>query len=157
MSATAPLAQTLTMTRLLRAPRARVFAAFASADMLGAWLCPVGFTCRAEADFRVGGRYVLTMRAPDGGESRVAGVYREIRAPERVVFTWAWDALGDNDYAGIETEVTVSLTARGDTTALEMIHRGLPDDAACRRHEWGWSGAFDNLANAVAAKEGGNE
>jgi len=146
----APLDQTavagseLRMSREFSASRERVFAAWTQASALGRWLCPQGFTIPSvAADVRVGGRYRIEMRGPDGSSHRVGGEFREVRPPDRLVFTWAWET--GNELAGVETEVTVELKEHGGKTLLNMIHRGLPSEAARRSHADGWGGAFANL------------
>ena len=47
------------------------------------------------------------MRAPDGTEHRLAGSYREIDPPARLVFTHAW--IDDDGRPGPETLVTVDV------------------------------------------------
>ena len=42
----------------------------------------------ASVDLRVGGRYRLSMTAPDGKTHVAVGVYREIERPLRLLFTW---------------------------------------------------------------------
>ena len=42
-------------------------------------------------DIRPGGAYRLCMRSPEGVDHWKRGVYREIVAPERIVFTFAWE------------------------------------------------------------------
>jgi uncharacterized protein YndB with AHSA1/START domain len=139
----------LRMQRVLPAPRERVFTALTRAEALRQWLCPEGFSVpAAQSDPRVGGRYRIEMRAPDGSMHRVGGVYREIRAPELLVFTWAWEP--ENDMAGVETTVRVELTADGSKTLMSMIHTGLPTPKARDNHAWGWTGAFNNLERLLA-------
>lgn len=139
----------LRLDRILPAPRGRVFAALTRAEALRQWLCPEGFSVpAAEADARVGGRYRIEMRAPDGSLHRVGGVYREIRPPELLVFTWAWEP--ENEMAGVETTVRVELAADGDKTRMSMVHTGLPTAKARDSHAWGWSSAFNNLERLVA-------
>ena len=139
----------LTMRRVFKAPRARVFTAFSSAEALQHWLSPAGYTCTAEADFRVGGRYAVTMRSPDNTLSTVRGVYRAIEPPERLVFSWRWDP--GRGFPDIESEVEIVLEARGGTTELTMTHRGLGSDEAGTRHSRGWTMSYDKLAAYVEA------
>jgi len=142
------------LSRNLRAPRVRVFEAFASAASLKQWLCPLAFTVpAAEADFRVGGRYRITMRGPDAKIHVVGGRYAEIRRPELVVFTWMWEP--DNELAGVETTVRVELEARGAETMLVMTHAGLPTEKARASHTDGWTSTWEHLAQVVegAGKE----
>ncbi|MGH6904258.1 MAG: SRPBCC domain-containing protein [Geminicoccaceae bacterium] len=51
-----------------------------------------GFTVPAcTMDVRAGGTWHTVMRAPEGKDHIVSGVYREIMPPERLVLTWAWE------------------------------------------------------------------
>ena len=59
------------------------------------------------------------MRAPDGEEHDVSGVYREVVANEKLVFTWAWkSSAGRRD----ESLVTVLFKPDGDGTLLTLTH-----------------------------------
>src|SRR4051812_13099739 len=89
--ATATTAQRseLTITRLLDAPRALVFAAWTEPARLAEWFGPRGFSIPSfEMDLRAGGAYRFCMRSPAGVDHWVRGVYREVVPPERLSFTW---------------------------------------------------------------------
>jgi uncharacterized protein YndB with AHSA1/START domain len=43
----------------------------------------------------VGGRYRIDMRGPSGNLYRIVGEYREVRPPERLVYTWRWEIAQD--------------------------------------------------------------
>ena len=74
-------------TRLVAAPRERVFAAFADPAQLVHWWGPKGFTNTIhQFDLRPGGAWHLTMRGPDGAEYHNQSVFSEIVPPERIVF-----------------------------------------------------------------------
>ena len=60
--------------------------------------------------FRPGGAYRLVMRSPEGTDHRKRGVYRRIDAPERVEFTFAWEAADGS--LGNETLITVTFEDR---------------------------------------------
>ena len=86
----------LTLTRTLNAPRSLVFKAWTDPKQLAQWWGPKGFTNPVcELDLRVNGEIRIDMRAPDGKVYPMAGAYREIVEPERLVFTAAaLDATG---------------------------------------------------------------
>src|SRR5581483_5094307 len=82
----------LTIKRRFNAPPAKVFAAWTDPEKIRAWMGPgeVGILL-VEADVRVGGRYRIVMQKPGDAEQHdVSGVYREVIANEKLVFTWAW-------------------------------------------------------------------
>ena len=77
----------LTITRVFDAPRDLVFKAWSEADRLAKWWGPKGFKLDvAKLDFRPGGSFHYCMTSADGNEMWGLFVYREIMAPERLVF-----------------------------------------------------------------------
>lgn len=135
----------LTLKRRLNAPPARVFDAWTDPQKLKAWFGPEGVECLlAEADARVGGRFRIVMRASDGEEHDVSGVYREVVANEKLVFSWAWRSTPER-----QSLVTVALKADGGGTLLTLTHEQFFDEAARDRHEHGWSGLLEKLAGYV--------
>ena len=104
------------VTRAFDAPRSLVFEAMTGCEHMKHWWGPRGFDlveCRI--DLRAGGAYRLVQRAPDGGIHPFSGVYREIAAPERVVFTQTYEPVADH-----EVLVTNTLTETGGRTALRQ-------------------------------------
>ncbi|MDB6165788.1 MAG: Activator of Hsp90 ATPase 1 family protein [Lacunisphaera sp.] len=74
-------------TRLLAAPRERVFAAFSDPAQLAQWWGPKGFTATVhEFDFRPGGQWRVTLHGPDGTDYPNDKEFLEISPPERIVF-----------------------------------------------------------------------
>jgi len=62
----APGSALIVQTRLIKAPRARVWAAWTDPAQLGQWWGPKGFSVTTELfEFRVGGHWVFTMHGPD--------------------------------------------------------------------------------------------
>jgi uncharacterized protein YndB with AHSA1/START domain len=77
----------LVVSRVIDAPRELVFAAWTSPDHLPRWYGPRGFSTTIHAmDVRVGGTTKLTMHGPDGTRYPNTLVYREVVAPERLVY-----------------------------------------------------------------------
>jgi uncharacterized protein YndB with AHSA1/START domain len=93
---------------------------------------------------RVGGRYRVIFRVPDGEQHDVSGVYREVVPKQKLVFTWAWISTPER-----ESLVTVALKRDGDGTLLTLTHEQFFDEPARDRHRSGWSGVLDNLESYV--------
>ena len=97
----------LRLSRSFAAPRERVFRAFTAPSQMVKWWGPKDWTVPAcTMDARAGGAWHTVMRSPEGKDHIVSGVYREVLPPERLIFTWAWEADGAR---GHETVVTIEL------------------------------------------------
>jgi uncharacterized protein YndB with AHSA1/START domain len=75
------------ISRLYDAPRGKVWQAWTEPARLKHWWGPRGFsvhTCKV--DLRPGGTFLYGMKAPDGADMWGKFVYREIKAPEKLVF-----------------------------------------------------------------------
>ncbi len=148
---TAAQSTDLAITRTIRAPRDKVFAAFVQPDLLSRWFGQRGAAVtQAMLDVRVGGRYRISMRPRSGETYTVGGEYREVRAPERLVFTWRWE--GEAMGAMGESLVTVTFAQHGDDTEVRVLHTGLPNAAARDAHAQGWNGGLSKLVDATNAR-----
>ena len=78
-----PAELTLHLTRLLPAPRPRVFGACTKPEELAKWWGPQGFTVPS-IDFapRVGSSYRIAMQPPDGELFHLAGEFRHVKTPK---------------------------------------------------------------------------
>jgi uncharacterized protein YndB with AHSA1/START domain len=73
-------------SRLLDAPRERVFEAFADPARLTHWWGPKGFTSTfREFDLRPGGHWRFVLHGPNGADYQNESVFVEIVKPERIV------------------------------------------------------------------------
>ena len=130
----------LTLKRRLKAPPAKVYAAWTQTDLLMRWFGPTAARMlRAEVDVRAGGRFRIAFVA-NGEEHDVSGLYREVVPNQKLVFTWAWRTTPER-----ESLVTVTLKPDGDGTLLTLMHEQLFDEATRDSHQQGWSGCLDNL------------
>jgi glutathione S-transferase len=138
----------LVLTRSIAAARARVYAAFLDPKLLAAWFAPRGYTVpEAKIDPVQEGGYRVTMRTFSGQQFAVAGCYRELSPPERLVFTWVWQ---DGPLAALgETLVTVTLREQGDRTEVELRHSGFPMPDARERHADGWNQCLNKLVDLL--------
>lgn len=132
----------LTLTRNLKAPVSKVFAAWTTGEALKRWFGPSDdmTIVVADVDVRVGGRYRIVMQEKSGEQHRIGGVYREIERDAKLVFTWAWESMPER-----ESLVTVLLSAVDGGTRLTLTHEQFADEPARDRHAQGWAGTFDRL------------
>jgi len=145
----------ITITRVFDAPRALVFEAWTDAAQLAQWWGPKGFTNPVcEIDVRVGGAIRVHMRSPDGQVYPMRGEFREIVAPERLVFTNI--AVDGADKPIIEGLTTVIFAERGGKTTMTLHTRGraVVDYAVgyLQGMEAGWTGSIDKLQTLLAKR-----
>jgi uncharacterized protein YndB with AHSA1/START domain len=139
--------------RRLRAAPDQVFAAFAKEELLSQWLSPspeIALTV-LEFDFRVGGAYRFAYDVPGKKTVIVVGSYQEIEPPSRIVFSWIIEP--PDEHAGIDSEVTITITPDGDGTELLIRHEKLMQPDAAERHSEGWRGAVNQLAALLDSQE----
>jgi uncharacterized protein YndB with AHSA1/START domain len=132
--------------RRIAAPRERVFQAWTTAEHLQRWFFPSvdgAAVPQAEVDLRVGGRYRITVHTPDGNvTAMVGGTYHEVQPPEKLVFSWAWEAPNPEQ---AETIVTVELHEIQGETELIVTHEHFPDPVVPERHTIGWNCSLERL------------
>ena len=95
MTATADATPTsdreLVLTRIIDAPRAKLFRAWTEPELMKQWFTPRPWTTPVvEVDVRPGGANLIVMRGPDGKDMPNRGVYLEVVKDERLVFTDAY-------------------------------------------------------------------
>lgn len=90
-------------TRLINAPRARVWEAFTDPDQLSQWWGPNGFTTTTESmEFKVGGVWKYMMHGPDGTDYPNKIIYDEIVVPEKLMYRHSDDG-GNLDVSFVST------------------------------------------------------
>jgi uncharacterized protein YndB with AHSA1/START domain len=140
----------LVIRRTLAAPRARVYAAWTEPEQMRKWAGPGEITVpELESDLRVGGAYRMVMQKPDGERLAVRGTYREVRAPERLSYTFRWEE--DSPEDEIDTLVTVEFYDLGEKTELVLTQERFRNEESRNNHALGWEASFDNLARIVEA------
>ena len=132
----------LKITRTYAAPREKVFRAWTDPEVMKKWFAPSDefVVPEVEIDAKVGGRYRIVMRAPDGEYHRVGGVYREYSPPAKLVFSWAWERTPEH-----ESLVTIEFKDLGKSTELTLTHEHFADEAARDKHQQGWNGCLERL------------
>jgi uncharacterized protein YndB with AHSA1/START domain len=138
----------LVLKRVFNAPRERVWKAWTDPRRLAQWWGPAGFTNPVcEADVRPGGAIRIDMRGPDGTVYPMTGVYREVVAPERLVF--AASALDEEGRPLFEVLNTVTFAKQGGKTLLtvraQVVNKTAGADAYLEGMEEGWGQSLVRL------------
>ncbi|BCK88258.1 hypothetical protein MIZ01_2060 [Sideroxyarcus emersonii] len=145
----------IVIKRVFDAPRELVWAAWTDSGHIMQWWGPAGFnneTC--ESDLRVGGRFHLEMRAPDGKVYPCIGTFREIVESERIVYEGE-AAEGHPCGAGIppRATVTVSFAEQAGKTLLTLHTRFASEErkqaASAARFVVSWEDALGRLADTL--------
>ena len=158
------------ISRMFDASRENVWRAWTERARLMQWFGPKGFKMpAAKIDFRPGGTFHYCMEAPNGDEMWGKFVYREIVAPERIVFVssfsdedgglrrhplspdWPLEMLSTIMFAEREGRTTVTVRWL-PLNATDAERRTFEDGRASM--EQGWSGTMDQLADYLARAQG---
>jgi uncharacterized protein YndB with AHSA1/START domain len=132
----------LVIERLIEAPPSLVFKVWTTPEHLAHWFGPKDFTAHSiRMDFRPGGAWSAVIRAPDGSDYPMGGLYREIVESRRLVFTFRWT--GEDDP---ETLVTVTFVEAGDGTRLTFEQSPFDTVESRDSHAEGWGECLDRLA-----------
>jgi uncharacterized protein YndB with AHSA1/START domain len=115
---TTPSDREITITRLFDAPRHLVFEAMTRPEHVRKWwgiLDDRYSVTECTIDLRVGGAWRFVGRGPEGQSPAFYGVYREIAAPERLVYTEIFEPFPD-----VESVVTQFLTEEKGKTRITI-------------------------------------
>jgi len=146
---------TLILKRTLNAPLERAFKAWTSAEHIQQWMRPEPgmIVPLASMDLRVGGKFRIQMKTPDGEFYTAVGEFKEVQAPERLVYTWDWEKDGSGEEFG-EVEgkpslITVEFLQRGERTEMVLTHSRFATVETRDSHARGWGRIVDSLATFV--------
>lgn len=144
----------LVLTRLIDAPREKLFRAWTDPELMKQWFAPLPWTVsKAETDVRPGGSNMVVMRSPDGNEFPNAGIYLEVVENERLVFTDAYTAAWEPSEKPFMTAILTFEEEGGKTRYTARVrHWSVADREAHEKmgfHQ-GWGQCTDQLAALVA-------
>lgn len=147
--AAAPGDRALVLTRLLDAPRAKLFRAWTEPGLFKQWIAPLPYTTPvAELDVRPGGASFFVMRAPDGTDLPNRGVFLEVVENERLVFTDAYTCAWEPAEKPFMTVIVTFEDEGGKTRyTARALHWTAADREAHEKmgfHE-GWGQCADQL------------
>jgi uncharacterized protein YndB with AHSA1/START domain len=141
----------VTVTHRYAHPPEKVFDAWLNPALARRFLftTPDGEVIRCDIDARVGGRYTIVDRRPEGakhfsGDIEHVGEYLEIDPPRRLVFTF-----GVPQFEPGFTRVTVEIAPDGDGCILTLTNDDVPAEWADSNTE-GWTMILGSLETALA-------
>jgi uncharacterized protein YndB with AHSA1/START domain len=145
----------LVLSRLIAAPREKLFRAWTEPALLKQWFAPLPWTTpHAELDVRPGGSNLVVMRNPEGQEFANRGIYLEVAPNERLVFTDAYTAAWEPSAKPFMTVILTFGDEGGKTRYTARVRHWTAADREAHEkmgfHE-GWGRCADQLA-ALAAK-----
>ncbi|MBI2717992.1 MAG: SRPBCC domain-containing protein [Rhizobiales bacterium] len=163
--------QTFTIGRVLDAPRSLVYRCFTDPERMQHWWGPKGVTIvKSAMDLRVGGIYHYGMKTPDGKPVWGRFVYRQIVAPEKLVFinsfsdetggltrhpfaeNWPLEMLSTflfEELPGVKTKFTVQWQPWNATEEERAVFA-----AGHASMTGGWSGTLEQLEAYLATVRG---
>ena len=140
----------LVITRIFNAPRELVFETWIDKKHLKRWWGPRDFTNPfCETDPRPGGKIRIDMQGPGFPVHPMGGVYKEIKRPERLVFTTT-AFFNSSGVPSIENLNTVTFEKyRGNKTKLTLhvtVLKSSPEvQEALEGMETGWTQSLEKL------------
>ncbi len=146
---------TLILKRMLNTTPERAFRAWTTAEHIKQWMRPEpGMEVPlASMDLRVGGKFRIQMKQPDGEFFTAAGVFKDVKAPERLVYTWDWEKDGSGtefgELEGKPSLITVEFLKRGEQTEMVLTHSRFATIGSRDSHAQGWDRGLESFAKFV--------
>jgi uncharacterized protein YndB with AHSA1/START domain len=146
---------TLVLRRVLKATPELAFETWTSAERIQQWMRPEpGMEVpQASMDLRVGGKFRIQMKTPDGEFFTAVGMFKEVKAPERLVYTWDWEKDGSGaDFGEVEGKtslITVEFLKRGERTEMVLTHSRFTTVESRDSHARGWDKIAQSFASFV--------
>lgn len=121
----------------IKAPPEKVFKAWTNESEFVKWFCPRvnGHTEVSKFDCTVGGEYDVTLEFEDGDRAQVAGIFKEVKPPRKLVLAWQW--VGNPD-APDATQVTVKIEPTSFGSRLTLLHEKFTESSIRDQHHIGW-------------------
>jgi uncharacterized protein YndB with AHSA1/START domain len=141
------VAPSLTLVKRIKAPPARVWAAWTQPELMMRWFGPHHTRAEeAEADLRLGGRFRVALREDTGERHEATGSYTEIEQERRLVFSWNWLSTPER-----VSRVTVVFRPLPEGTEVTLTHDRFADADTAKRHTRGWTESLERLVTVLEA------
>lgn len=143
----------LKISRVVGAPREKVWKAWTDPEAMKQWFAPKPFQLVVNSmDFRVGGRYQMAMRGPNGEDFPFSGTYREIAPPSRLVWIGEFTE-GPADQMTTVVEFLDAGSGKTEVKAVQTFHVMTETiKHATKGAQQGWTMTLAQLAEFVEWK-----
>lgn len=133
----------LTMNRSFKHPKQDVYEAWTKREALVSWFAPAKefTTIVHEQELKVGGKYKIEMREPDGTAHVIHGEYVALNPFDQIAFTWEWEG----DELEVNSLVTIDLSEKEGLTEMVLVHDKLESQNLVDIHSEGWTGCLSQL------------
>jgi len=160
-------ADAFTISRTFDAPRDLMWRVWTEQDQLAKWFGPRGAkVVHSKNDLRPGGVYHYAMQTPDGNEMWGKWVYRDVLAPQRLIFVSSFSDRNGGvtrhpmapDWP-LEMLSTITFEAASDRKTTVTVKWAAINASAAERKTFkdnfeslngGWSGTFQQLESYLA-------
>ena len=144
------VAPSLTLVKRMKAAPPRVWDAWTKPEMMMLWFGPHHTRVEhAEADVRIGGRFRVVLREDNGERHEATGLYSEIEAERRLVFSWNWVSTPER-----VSRVTVVLRPIAEGSEVTLTHDRFADADTATRHRRGWTESLERLVALLGGEAG---
>ena len=141
---------TLHLSKIVKAPRSRAFAAWTQPAELMHWFAPGTMKPEAiDVDLRVGGAFRWAMCGPSprtGQDMQIVftGQFLDIQADTLLRFSWQSESQPED-----RTVVTVSFADVDGGTEVALTQERISSTDVFNRNKMGWTSILDKLATLV--------
>lgn len=137
------------VSRVVRAPRTRVYRAFLDPELVARWWAPMdSVVATASVDERVGGVHRIEMLTASGEPHMFDAVIQELVPDERIVLIFKFAPEAE------ETLLTVTLAdIGGNRTEITLDHRNITAQGPLNEQsvDAGWNSVLDKLEGVAHA------
>lgn len=136
---------TLKVSRTINADKETIFKALTDQTIMQKWFFagPDGWSASVKSTAKVGEEYQIDMHGENDTYTHT-GVFKEIIPNKKLVFTW-------NSKAVQDTVVTITLTEKGDSTEVTLVHEFMPNKEMIENHTKGWTVILERLDRVVTS------
>jgi uncharacterized protein YndB with AHSA1/START domain len=137
----------LHLEKILHAPVEQAFATFVDAEKLREWWGPAGFRVSdLQFDAIEERNYRIEMQPPEGSCFHIRGTFREVEAPRRLAFTFAYEEPDPDDQ---ETLVTAAFEPVEQGTRVVLEQEPFKTRERRALHLDGWTESLERFEQSL--------